>query len=219
MVRHLFAEANPQLRRPVYDIIQAEKDGPVRQALEAEKLLDLDPETLLGADGKIDGAVSSARLLMGRAIAPQAVKYLRMLHEGGEDKVLVFYWHREVGDILQKGLDKFGCARVDGRSSQRDTAKALNWFINEDAAFLIGNLKTLGTGHDGLQTVCRRAVEVEPDWVHGDMEQGFKRLYRQGQTGQVLCDVIVAPDSLAEKVLATALRKGAIVHQALDKRE
>jgi SNF2 family DNA or RNA helicase len=218
MVRHLFHEAFPQLRLPVYDIIQAEKTGPVRQALEAEKLLDIDPETFQGADGKIDGAVSTARLMMGKAIAPQAVNYLKMLHEGGEDKILVFYWHREVGDILQKGLDKFGCARIDGSTSPGNIAKQLDWFINGNASFIVGQIMVLGTGHDGLQKASRRAVAAEPHWVLGDTEQAFRRLYRLGQTNEVLADILVAPDSLAEKVLATALRKGAIVHQALDKR-
>src|SRR5208282_4189552 len=217
MVRHLFADAFPQLRLPLYDLIQVERDAAVRQALAAEALLDIDPETLTGADGKIDGDVSTARLLMGLAIAPHAVKYIKMLADGGDDKIVVFAWHREVLDILQNGLDKLGVCRIDGSTSEHERAKQKASFITDPGkGVMLGNILALGTGVDGLQAVFRRVVHVEPDWVFGHTVQCTARLYRAGQTAQVMSDIMVAPGSLSERVLASALRKGLIVHKALD---
>lgn len=219
MVRHLKRDAMPQLRLPLYDLIYATETAPVRSALEKEKLLDIDPDTFTGIDGKIDGAVSTARLEMGVAIAPQAVEYVKMLHLGGDDKIVVFAWHVEVLDILQKGLDKLGVVRVDGRTTERGKAQAVIRFQTDpQVGIILGNVLSLGTGTDGLQLVSGRCVIVEPDWVHGNNQQMVDRLDRGGQTRQVLADIMVARGSLAEHVLGAALRKGSIVHAALDGR-
>lgn len=219
MVRHLFADAFPQLRLPIYDLVYADDTAPVRAALEAEKLLDIDPETFTGIDGKIDGAVSTARKMMGLALAPQIVQYVKMLHAGGDEKIVVFAWHIEVMDILQKGLDKLGVVRVDGRTSETQKAKAVVSFQTDPKiGVILGNVLSLGTGTDGLQHVCRRAVLAEPEWVSGNNEQCFKRLHRSGQTGQVLGDIFVARGSLAEHILGASLRKGRVIHSSLDAR-
>jgi len=219
MVRHLFADAFPQLRLPLYDLVYADPTAPVRQALEAERLLDIDPETFTGADGKIDGAVSTARKLMGVALAPQCAQYVQMLADGGEEKIVLFGWHVEVLDIWQQALDKLGVVRVDGRTSEVQKAKAVLAFQNDPKiGVILGNVLSLGTGTDGLQHVARRVVLGEPDWVFGNNEQCIKRLYRSGQSAQVLADIFVAPGSIAERVLAAALRKGRVIHTTLDGR-
>ena len=216
MVRHLFADAFPQLALPVYDLVYADETTSVRAALEAERLLDIDPETFT-FDGKIDGAVSTARKLMGLALAPQVVQYVKMLHEGGDDKIVVFAWHVEVMDILQKGLDKIGVVRVDGRTSETQKAKrSCRSRPTPDIGVILGNVLSLGTGTDGLQHVSRRAVLAEPEWVSGNNEQCFKRLHRSGQKAQVLGDIFVARGSLAEHILGASLRKGRVIHSALD---
>ena len=219
MVRHLKRDAMPQLRLPVYDLVYAEDTGPVRAALEKEKLLHIDPETFTGIDGKIDGAVSTARLEMGVALAPQVVNYVKMLHDGGEDKIVLFAWHREVLDLLQKGLDRLGVVRVDGRTTEAQKAAAVVAFqTNPRIGVILGNVLSLGTGTDGLQLVSSRCVIGEADWVHGNNVQCIDRLDRGGQTRQVQADIFVARGSLAEHVLGSALRKGAVVHKALDDR-
>ena len=53
MVRHLYRDAFPQLRPPLFDLVYADDTVPVRQALEAEKLLDIDPETFTGQTARL----------------------------------------------------------------------------------------------------------------------------------------------------------------------
>lgn len=216
MVRHLKREVMPQLKMPIYDIIQLEETGPVKQALEAERLLDIDPDQLEGADMTALGHIAVVRRMMGIALAPQIAHYVGMLVEGGEEKVVLFCWHIEVANILEKLLAKRGVLRVTGTA---DKSAAVKQFINDpDKHVILGNTLTLGTGTDGLQEVCNHAVLAEPDWVNGNNEQAFDRLDRGGQTRTVQGDIMVAPGSFAEKVLASALRKNQITHKALDKR-
>ena len=216
MVRHLKREVMPQLKMPVYDIIQLEETGPVKQALEAERLLDIDPEALEGADMTALGHIAVVRRMMGIALAPQIASYVDMIINGGEEKLVLFCWHIEVANMLEKALHKHGVIRVSGVA---DKSRKVQEFIRNPAKHIIlGNTLTLGTGTDGLQEVCSHAILAEPDWVNGNNEQAFDRLDRGGQTRTVQGDIMVAPGSFAEKVLASALRKNQITHRALDKR-
>ena len=98
MVRRLKRDVLPQLKIPYLDIIHVEETGAVKQALQAEKLLDIDPENMEGLDMTVRGQVSTVRRMMGLAIAPLAADYIEMLLDGGEEKICVFAWHIEVLD-------------------------------------------------------------------------------------------------------------------------
>lgn len=216
MVRHLKREVMTQLKMPLYDLIQLEETGPVKQALEAERLLDIDPENLEGADMAALGHIAVVRRMMGIALAPQIANYVSMLIDGGEEKIVLFCWHIEVANMLEKALMKHGVIRV---SNVADKSRKVKEFCTDpNKHIILGNTLTLGTGTDGLQEVCNHAILAEPDWVAGNNEQAFDRLDRGGQTRQVQGDIMVAPNSFAEKILAASLRKNQITHRALDKR-
>ena len=219
MVRHLKRDVMPQLKLPIFDLIRVEETRAVKAALAYERLLDIDPETFEGADADVLGHIAVARRQMGVAMAPQVASYLRMLVEGGEEKLTVFAWHIEVLDILCAELDKFGVIRVDGRDSAQAKDRKVREFIRDPGKRLImGNVLSLGTGTDGLQEVCSHALLAEADWVHGNNVQCFDRLDRGGQKAQVQGDIFVAPGSIAEKILASALRKAQVVERTLDRR-
>jgi SWI/SNF-related matrix-associated actin-dependent regulator 1 of chromatin subfamily A len=218
MTRHLKRDVMPQLKMPVYDLIQLEETGPVKQALEAEKLLDLDPDALEGADFAAMGQVSVVRKMMGIAMAPQVAKYVQMLLDGGEEKIVLFAHHIEVLNILERELTPYGCVRFFAGQGKANDRKKEEFIKNPAVQVIMGNLLTLGTGTDGLQLVSNHALIAEPSWTPGENEQCFDRLDRGGQTRTVQGEIFVAPNSFAERVLATALRKNQVTHQVLDKR-
>ena len=219
MTRHLKREVMPQLKMPVYDIIQLEETGPVKQALAAESLLDIDPEDLEGANAEVLGHVSVVRRMMGIALAPQVADYCAMLLDGGEEKLVLFGWHIEVLNIYEERLKKYGLVRIDGSTSSAKKERLVSKFIKDRGTQMcIGNLLSMGVGTDGLQTVSCHALIGEPSWVPGDNIQAFDRLDRGGQTRTVQGDIFVAPNSFAERVLAASLRKNQTIHKALDGR-
>jgi SWI/SNF-related matrix-associated actin-dependent regulator 1 of chromatin subfamily A len=218
-MKHGPGGVSPQLKLPIFDIVQMEETGAVKQALAAECLLDIDPENLEGADTTVLGQIATVRRLMGLAIAPQAADYIQMLLEGGEEKLVVFAWHRQVLDLIQQRLGKYGVIRIDGSTGSDKKQLLVDAFVDGTGArLLIGNLLSLGTGTDRLQLVADHAVLVEPDWTPGNNQQAVDRLDRMGQEGQVQADFLVAPGSILEKILASALRKNLTVHKALDRR-
>lgn len=212
-----------QLKMPVYDIVRMLETGAVRAALDAERLLDIDPERDIGqqlADPGLRGSVSTVRKAMGVALAPQFVDYIRMVLRGGEEKLVVFAWHAIVMDMLCAGLDEWGVLRVDGRTSAANKRRMVNEFQTDPFwRLILGNTLTLGTGTDGLQFVCNHAIICEPSWVPGENVQCFDRLDRGGQQRTVYGEILVAPNSLSEGILAAALGKMRPINQALDRRE
>lgn len=219
MTRHLKRQVMTQLKMPVYDIIQLEETTVVKLALKAESLLGIDPDNLEGADAKALGAIATARRMMGIALAPQIADYVDMLIDGGEEKLVVFAYHHEVLDILQKQWEKHGVLRVDGNTSATRKMKSVELFQKEPKHnIFLGQIIACGIGTDGLQTVSCHALIAEADWVPGNNEQAFDRLDRGGQNRVVQGDIFVAPNSFSEKILASALRKGHTVHSALDKK-
>lgn len=208
-----------QLKLPVYDLIVVDKTGAVKQALEAESLLDIDPDTLDVNNTKIMGHLAVVRRLMGIAIAPQVANWVDMLIDGGETKIVVFAWHIEVLNILERLLGKHGVVRIDGRVQSKDKQERIDEFIrNPKKNVIVGNMQAMGLGTDGLQGVANHALLAEPDWVPGNNEQAVDRLDRFGQERTVMADIFVAPDSIAEKILSSALKKAGNIHTTLDKR-
>jgi SNF2 family DNA or RNA helicase len=208
-----------QLKYPVFDLVRMEETRAVKAALQAESLLGIDIDNLSGADAEVFGHIAEARRFMGEAMAPQVAGYAKVLLVGGLDKLVIFYWHVSVGDVLDQALKPYGVVRVDGTTSALAKEAIIRSFTSKPSCrVIIGNLLSLGTGTDGLQEVCSYAILAEPDWTLGTNVQCFDRLDRGGQRNQVQGDIMVASGSLSERVLAAALRKGKNTQAALDRR-
>jgi len=218
MVRHLKRDVMPQLQLPAYDLIQLEETAAIRAALHAESLLEIDPEMLQGANAAVLGDVATVRRLMGVAMAPEIARYVDMLIDGGEEKLVVFAWHHEVMDILEAAWQHHGIVRIDGSTTSLQREKRKHTFINDPRCqIFLGQMASVGIGTDGLQTVASHGLIAEPDWTPGVNIQAFDRLDRGGQRQKVQGDIFVVPGSFAERVLASALRKLAVTNAALDK--
>ena len=219
MVRHLKRDVMPQLKLPIYDIVLVDETAAVKAALAAESMLHIDytdPNFFKSANDAVMGDIARVRHVMGVAKAPLVADYVEMLLEGGEEKVVVFGWHIEVLNILQRKLCNYGFVRIDGHTS--DKQKLVDEFIrNPKKRLVLGNMQSMGVGTDGLQQVCSHAVFAETSWVDGENQQCVDRLDRGGQVRTVLADFLVAPGSIDERVLASSLRKGRETNKVLDR--
>lgn len=217
MARHAKREVMTQLKMPKYEVIQVEETGEVKKALQAENLLGLDLDVLQTTnDYEVLGHIAAVRKEMGVAVAPQAADYVANCIDGGEDKIVLFAWHIEVLDILQTRLAKYGVLRIDGSTSANRRQTYVDTFIRDPhMKVMLGNIQSMGTGVDGLQEVATHCVLVEPSWTPGENQQAVDRLDRGGQKGHVQADFLVAPGSLAEKILVKALEKAHVIEKVI----
>jgi SWI/SNF-related matrix-associated actin-dependent regulator of chromatin subfamily A-like protein 1 len=217
MARHAKRDVMTQLKMPKYEVIQMEETGEVKKALQAESMLHLDIDTLATTnDYQVLGHIATVRKEMGVAIAPQAADYIALCLDGGEDKIVVFGHHIEVLDVLQAKLQRYGVLRIDGSTSPKRRQEYVDTFIRDPhMKVMLGNLQSMGTGVDGLQEVATHCILVEPSWTPGENQQAVDRLDRGGQQGHVQADFIVAPGSIAEKILVSALTKAQIINKVV----
>ena len=223
MTRHMKREVLTQLKMPEYDVITLEPNAAIRQALEAESLLDIDPEDETLFKHKLDsfgGDIARVRHMMGVAKAPLVADHIEMLLDGGEDKLVVFGWHVEVLNILERRLGKkWGIVRIDGTVGALRKQLLVDRFVGEAGVnLLLANMQSAGTGTDGLQKVSCHALFAECSWVPGENQQCVDRLDRGGQTRTVQADFLVAPKSIDERVLASSLTKVRETDKVLDRR-
>lgn len=218
MARHEKKDVLLFMKPPRYSVVRVEENGAVRDALDAEGMLDLSIEEIQTTkDFEILGHIAEVRRLMGVAMAPQVADYARDFLDGSDEKLVIFAWHLEVLDILEHELSKYGTVRVDGRKSAIARQNAVDDFIKQpNVRVFIGNIQAAGTGLDGLQKVASRCYLAEPDWVPAQNEQAVSRLDRFGQENVVQAEIFVAPGSISEKILVKALEKLNVIHRVLD---
>lgn len=220
MARHEKRDVHKQMKPPRFEVVQLAETGAVKAALAEEGMLDLNIADIKTRPSiQVEGHVAEVRRLMGVALAPQVAEYSADWLDGSDgEKLVIFGWHIEVLDILEKELSRFGAVRIDGRKNAVQRQKAIDEFIdNPKIRVFIANLQSGGTGVDGLQKVCSRCFLAEPDWVPAQNEQAVSRLDRYGQTELVTAEIFVAPGSISEKILVKALEKMNVIHRVLDK--
>lgn len=222
MVRRLKEHVLHELPAKRWHVFPCEATSEVRAALKhpgwaaAEKLYDLDPDAF-DHGVPIDGAVSTARRLLGEAKAPIVAAYIDELLEEGVEKVLVTAWHHTVLAYLKERLAKHGLVYMDGATSLNRKQAAVDAFQNDEGVrVILGQTRVIGEGW--TLTRAQDAVLAEPDWVPGVNNQAVDRLHRKGQRGNVIAHVPVVAGTLDEKVLGTAIEKDIHIHKALDAR-
>jgi SNF2 family DNA or RNA helicase len=204
------------LQPPRYEVLPIEPDGAIRKALQSEGLIQFQDDDF--AKPAIGGDVSTVRKEMGLALAPHAAKHINMVLDGGVNKLVVFIHHHCVREYLEEHVKGKFVRIIGGMSAQaKDLAK--QQFINDpDVTHLFANLVAGGTGLDGLQEVCCHAILAESSWVPGENDQAIRRLQRKGQERFVHAQFLVAPGSISERILGSAVGKAKGIHAALDKR-
>lgn len=131
------------------------------------------------------------RQATGLAKAPYVAEFVKLLLESGEDRVLVFAWHRAVYDVLEDALRAYGVVKYTGTESAPAKKTALDLFCRSErdkqghpqqrARVMLMSLRS-GVGVDGLQHVCQVGVFAELDWSPKVMEDQCEgRLCRDGQ--------------------------------------
>jgi SWI/SNF-related matrix-associated actin-dependent regulator 1 of chromatin subfamily A len=221
MVRRLKEQVLHELPPKQWHTFPLEVTSEMRRALKhpgwaiASRLYEMDPDAF--NDGlPVDGAISTARKMLGEAKMPSVAAYIEDLIDGGVDKLVVTAWHTSVLAFLRDKLSKYGLVYMDGSTSAAKKQLAVDQFQSrDDIKIILGQTAVIGEGW--TLTRAQDVVLAEPDWVPGRNDQALDRIHRKGQTGdRVIGHIPVVPGTLDERVMATAIRKDVAIYQALD---
>ena len=221
MIRRLKADVLPQLPPKHFHLAPLAITAEMRAALKhpgwarVGQLIDMDPAQFAVAVG-VDGAVATARRLLGEAKVGPACDYIdELLHEGIE-KIVVSAHHTTVLTVARERLAKYGLVFMDGSTPTGRRQEIVHVFQTDPKVrVILGQTQVLGEGH--TLTAAQDVVLLEPDWVPGRIEQMVDRIHRIGQTGAyVQAHLPVVPGQLDEMIIAKAIEKSKSIHLALD---
>ena len=155
-----------------------------------------------------NASVASMRKELGLQKMVPGVEWIRNLAASTDEKILVFFHHRQVGEEISSRL---GCKMIYGGMSQTMKDKALQEFKTGSDQILA---LSLSVGNVGLNlTEATRVVFLEFPWTPSEMEQGAARAMRNGQTKDVHVWLLAAAstvediitEKLVDKVEVTSL--------------
>lgn len=152
--------------------------------------------------------IATLRRLVGEAKAPAFVELLLEELKDGLSKVVVMGLHIRAMDYIETGLRAHGVdlVRLDGSTSERDRAKAVDRFQRDDSVrVFLGNIKAAGTGL--TLTAAADIVMFESDWTPAGNAQALMRVHRIGQERSVRARFISLANSIDERVAEAVARK------------
>lgn len=143
-----------------------------------------------------DAVMATARRLLGVAKARHVANYALDVKQGVSCPILLLYWHKEVGQILQSVLQKdYAVDLIDGATSSDERFASEQRFNSGQSDFLLGQIASMGVAIN-LQAGSHYAIFAEEDWSPAAKEQAMRRIWRLGQDTHVQVDVCLADHDL-----------------------
>ncbi len=174
--------------------------------------------------GKLRGAlraqavvkVGYLRRLACRLKLRHAVRWVNELLEQTDEKLVLFAIHKRCIDVLQRRC-KADSVTVDGSVAVRKRKGLVEQFRDDPGTRLfIGNIQAAGVGLDGLQHAAGAVAFVELPWSPADVDQAESRLHRIGAKGRVDSWMLVAFNTIEEKICQLIQTKAATLAAVLD---
>lgn len=160
------------------------------QAIERGELPPMDPH------------IARVRHQIGNLKAPAVAELVQDELEHTDEKRVIFYHHRSVGDVLLAKLHRYGVARIDGETPEAQrTVNRLAFADATHVRVLLAQIETCAVGMDGIQKACHEAIMVEPAWDSMYNEQAGRRLARLGQTLPVDVRMIALAGTLDDAIV------------------
>jgi hypothetical protein len=203
------------IRPPVYEIMpllvsdsaRRQADGHLNQteilaAIETGKTRDL--EMHLGP----------LRRETGKIKAPAVAEAVRDEFAGGLDKIVLAYWHKEVGDILADELAEFGVLRLDGSTpaDQRGPIEQ-QWLNDKTKRVFLAQIVAAGEAIDLSAAAMLWFVEVS--FTPKDMKQMSLRITNHTQARQAIVRVCVIDGSIDEAIQGRLLMLWSTIREVL----
>lgn len=167
-----------------------------------------------GTTRELDMHLGPLRRLTGRIKAEALVDAVVDEMECGLDKIVLAYWHREVGDILADKLGWLGVSRIDGATPPDAREAAVAAFNGPNRVFL-AQIQAAGEAID--LSAASELIFVEMSFIPKDGQQMALRVTNLNQNRQPRVRVAAIAGSVDEAVQTVLLRKMQAIREVLTK--
>lgn len=211
----LRTQADVGIRPPHYDLLPLVCTPAQKRAAEA----DLDKAAILkaAADGgtrDLEMHLGPLRRLTGEIKAHAVVEAVKEEFDCGLDKIVLAYWHKDVGRVLMDGLSQFGVVGIDGSTPPDARQKNVDAFTTDPACrVFLGQIEAAGESID----LSAAAVLwfVETSFSPKSMKQMSLRITNHGQQRQAVVKVCVLEGSIDEALQASLMRLWTAIREVL----
>ncbi|KAG8532187.1 uncharacterized protein KY384_003828 [Bacidia gigantensis] len=187
------------------------RDANSQQQCELYRLCNHDPRRILKDQGQ-PVSLKQHEQAFSSSIPLLPTKVLRLIQDllqtQKETKSVVFSFWTKTLDLIQPLLQakSIRCVRLDGSKSAAQRANVLRVFrSNKDIQVLLATISCGGVGLD--LTAASRAYIMEPQWNPMSESQALDRIYRLGQTKEVMTVRYIIRNSYEEMVLKLQHKK------------
>lgn len=150
----------------------------------------------------------------GEPIGTKAQAAVELASDLGEQS-LIFCLFRGTAKAVAQQLKGAWPYTGDMNAAEREEAKQM--FMSGKAKHLVGTIRVLGEGVDGLQC-ARNVIFIDRAWTPARNEQAVGRLLRQGQRNAVNVIHIVANDTVDEVVNDALRQKRDVIEAVVESR-
>jgi SNF2 family DNA or RNA helicase len=184
IVTHIEFDCTPEVRR----LIEKEEEETIALAG------DRDPEHFkMGEISRIRRAVAKHKLKDAAGFIEDRLE---------EDKVVVFFYHKEVRRYLQDKFKHYDPLVIDGSVPSKKRTEIVDKFMTDPKhRIFLGQMEAAGEGIDGLQHASSTCIFVEPSWLPKDMDQCISRLERMGQKNPVNAYILTIRDTIESRMM------------------
>jgi SNF2 family DNA or RNA helicase len=171
-----------------------------KRAKHAEKLVQMAYLRRLAAEGKIKSVCD----------------WIDSFLEEADDKLVVGCLHHSVIDKLHERYKKISVTFTGKTSAKGKRAAIMEFRKDPRKRIILGQIKAIGTGVDGLQSTASTSLVVEYPWDPATLSQFDDRIHRIGQMRNVTIYYAVAKDTIEERLCQIIQDKQDVLTRTLD---
>jgi len=211
----LRTQADIGLRPPIYETFPLIVSDKLRRDVEGDlRLADVLAAAETDDTKKLEMDMGPKRRLTGEIKAKAVCEAVKDEFDGGLDKIVLAYWHKDVGKVLSDGLRAFGVVQIDG-STPPDTrlAAEVSFRDPQGARVFLAQIEAAGEAID--LSAAAELLFVETTFVPKQMRQMSDRIANITQARSTRVRVATLANSIDDALQATLLRKWASIRKVL----
>ncbi|WP_082143833.1 SNF2-related protein [Nitratireductor soli] len=154
------------------------------------------------------------RRLTGEIKAGLVVDAVKEELDGALDKIVLAYWHKDVGALLLDGLSKYGVVGIDGATSaDKRTENEERFRRDPKTRVFLAQIQAAGEAID--LSASANLIFVESSFTPAQMKQMALRICNHAQTKKPLVRVATLDGSIDDALQNILLRKWSAIREVL----